>query len=210
MEIKFFTFNEFLENTYVLFDETRECIIIDPGCNNDSERKALMYFIEEHQLTPKHVINTHCHIDHILGNQYVCEKFHLALESHEGEEIVLSSAPQVAQMYGIDYTPSPKISHYLIEGAEVKFGNTTLEIIETPGHSPASISLYCREKGILICGDVLFSGSIGRTDLPGGNYNLLISIISEKFFTLDDQTKVYPGHGPMTTIGIEKATNPFF
>ena len=209
-KIKSFVFNDFSENTYVVYDDTNECIIIDPGCNTPAEEMALQEFISQHGLTPKHLINTHCHIDHVLGNSFIHSLYQLPLESHKGEKIVLDSASQIAMMYGIPYTPSPDIEIYLSEGQYVHFGTTRLEIIDTPGHSPASISFYSQQDGILISGDVLFLGSIGRTDLPGGNFELLTSIIRQKLFSLPHDTKVYSGHGPATTIGHEIRTNPFF
>lgn len=210
MNVKTFTFNDFEENTYILYDETGECIIVDPGCNTEEERKELTDFIDDHSLVPVRLVNTHCHIDHILGNAFVSEKYKLALCTHKGEVPVLESGKQVALMYGIPYTPSPDISVFLEEGQEITFGNTTLKILFTPGHSPASICFYDEKSSKMIAGDVLFQGSIGRTDLPGGNYDTLIQSIKEKLFVLPDQVIVYPGHGPTTSIGFEKKYNPFF
>ncbi|MEZ4910578.1 MAG: MBL fold metallo-hydrolase [Saprospiraceae bacterium] len=208
--VKSFVFNDFSENTYIVYDETNECIIIDPGCCNSSEEKELSQFISDNNLNPTHLINTHCHIDHILGNNYIHHLYQLPLEAHKNEKIVLESGTQIAMMYGISYSESPPISVFLQEGKTVEFGNTILDIIETPGHSPASISLYSRKDGFVISGDVLFQGSIGRTDLPGGNFDILISMITQKLFTMPAETKVYSGHGPVTTIGQEMRTNPFF
>lgn len=210
MRVQVFTFNDFYENTYVLYDETKECIIIDPGCNNSAEQKELSTFISENCLKPKHLINTHCHIDHILGNKFVSELYHLPLTSHKKEQAVLDVGQTTAMMYQIPYTKSPDIAVYIDEGDQISFGNSTLEVLFTPGHSPASISFYNKTNNILIAGDVLFQGSIGRTDLPGGNFETLTRVIRSKFFTLPDETVVYPGHGDHTTVGIEKRTNPFF
>lgn len=210
MEIGIFTFNGFSENTYVLYDETKECVIIDPGCSNDEEREALDSFISSQNLKPVRLLNTHCHIDHILGNKYVSEKYALELEAHKGEVPVLESGLMVSQMYGIAYEKSPDITKFIEEDELVGFGNTTLKTLLTPGHSPASISFYNEENEVLIAGDVLFQGSIGRTDLPGGDYDTLINAVRTKFFTLPDSTRVFPGHGPATKIGIEKEMNPFF
>lgn len=209
LQVKSFTFNDFYENTYLLFDETKECVIIDPGCNNESEKSLLSNFITENELTPIHLLNTHCHIDHILGNKYVADTYGLTLVSHKGEIPVLEFGSQTAAMYHIPYEKSPNIEIFVDEGDVISFGNTTLDIIFTPGHSPASISFYHKESNILIAGDVLFQGSIGRTDLPGGNFEVLIRMIKSKFLTLPDETIVYPGHGEHTNIGIEKRTNPF-
>ncbi len=204
------TFNPFQENTYIVYDDSKECVIFDPGCFDTLERRELKDFITERQLTPKRLINTHCHIDHVFGNQFVVDQFGIGLEIHEGELIVLNTVPQVAKMYNIplpDTLPQP--TRFIQEGEQVHFGNTTLEAIFTPGHSPASLSFYCAEAKILIAGDVLFEGSIGRTDLPGGDYQTLINNIKEKLFPLGDEVKVYPGHGNPTTIGKERKTNPF-
>lgn len=209
MDIAIFTFNDFSENCYILYDDSKQCVIIDPGCNNDEERKTLTDVIDSSGLTPVLLLNTHCHIDHVLGNKFVADTYELPLTSHRGEAPVLAMQPQVSSMYGIPYDPSPEITKYLEDGDKVSFGNTTLEVLYTPGHSPASISFYCREAGIVIGGDVLFQGSIGRTDLPGGDFDTLADSIRTKFYTLPDETVVFCGHGPSTTVGSEKKTNPF-
>lgn len=209
MEVAVFTFNAFAENTYVLYDETNECIIIDPGCNNAEERELISSFIKEKSLRPVRLINTHCHIDHVLGNKFISGKYDLELEAHEGEADVLKYQSHVSQMYAINYDESPAITKYISEGDEVKFGNSSLSVLFTPGHSPASISLFNKEAKILIAGDVLFQRSIGRTDLPGGNMDTLLHNIKTKFFTLEEDVIVFPGHGPSTTIGEEKRENPF-
>lgn len=210
MNIASFTFNDFQENTYVLWDTTMQGVIIDPGCNNASERTQLTNFIESNGITPVHLVNTHCHIDHVLGNKFVSDEYGLVLTSHQGEKENLYMQPHIAQMYGIPYDPSPEISVFLDEDDLLTFGNTSLKVLYTPGHSPASISLYEEESGILVAGDVLFKGSIGRTDLPGGDFDTLINNIKTKFFVLPDEVRVFSGHGPQTTIGEEKRTNPFF
>ena len=205
-----FTFNDFSENTYLIHDETKECIIIDPGNNNPAEDSTLSDFIQSNELKPVRLINTHCHLDHVFGNKYVADTYGLELEIHEGELPVLASSPQVSAMYGIPYpNPSPTPTTFLKEGEAIKFGETSLSIHFTPGHSPASISFYNAEEGYIIGGDVLFQGSIGRTDLPGGNMDTLIASIKKHFLTLPDDTRVYSGHGPMTTVGHERAHNPF-
>lgn len=209
MEVAQFTFNAFQENTYVLYDDSSECVIIDPGCNNDSERNKLVQFIEEKQLKPVKLINTHCHIDHVLGNKFVSEKYNLPLEAHEGEIPVLAANDTVSGMYGIPYDKSPDIEKFVESDIDYTFGNTTLRTIFTPGHSPASLSFYEATTKVLIAGDTLFQMSIGRTDLPGGDYDTLIRNIKEKLLTLPEETVVYSGHGPSTTIGQEKRANPF-
>lgn len=208
MHIKSFTFNPFAENTYVLWDGTHECIIVDPGCSTVSEERELSQFIHEKELRPVRLINTHCHIDHVLGVAFVERKYGLKMEIHIGELPVLSFVPQMGQMYGVPVAPIKAAETFLEEGVPVTFGDTELEVLLTPGHSPASICLFDRE-GHLIAGDVLFRESIGRTDLPGGDYDILIGSIRDKIFPLGDEVVVYPGHGPQTTVGYERERNPF-
>jgi hydroxyacylglutathione hydrolase len=210
MKVQSFTFNPFSENTYILYDESNECIIIDPGCNDSFEKQEISEFIKSNGLNPIHLINTHCHIDHILGNKFISESYNLPLTAHKKEKQVLDFGTQTAMMYQIPYELSPEITKFIDEGDTITFGNTKLDVLFTPGHSPASISLYCKSANILIAGDVLFQGSIGRTDLPGGNFETLTRNIKAKFFTLPDETVVFSGHGNPTTIGIEMRTNPFF
>lgn len=205
-----FVFNPFQENTYLIYDDTKKCIIIDPGCYTQEEKKMLDDFIEQNDLTPERLINTHCHIDHVLGNHYVAEKYGLELEIHKGEIQVLESLPMVAKMYGFPlFDPELKATKFLSEKDTIKFGNTSFKIFFTPGHSPASISFYNEKDGYVIGGDVLFQGSIGRTDLPGGDFNILINSIKNNFMNLPVDTKVYSGHGSATTVGFEALHNPF-
>lgn len=208
-KVKFFEFSPFSENTYVLYDDSKECIIIDPGCYDSREQKTLTGFIEDEGLRPVRLINTHCHIDHVFGNKYIAELYGLTLEVHRNELPVLAWLPQSAMMFGVKADPSPQPGHFIEEGDLVTFGNTTLETLLTPGHSPGSLTFYCRESGFIISGDVLFFGSIGRTDLPGGDYDTLIRSIQEKLLPLEDDVKVFSGHGQMTTIGFERRYNPF-
>lgn len=209
MDIASFVFSPWSENTYVLYDESMDCCIIDPGCSDASERKQLQDFIEAKGLKPVKLINTHCHIDHVLGNKWVAETYGLKLEAHEGEKVVLDNMVDIARMYGMSYEKSPDIEVFLKEGEFLEFGNTQLEMYFTPGHSPASLSFFHRPSKQLIAGDVLFKGSIGRTDLPGGDFDTLIKSIKEQLFPLGDEVIVYNGHGPSTTIGEERRTNPF-
>lgn len=209
MKVQTFTFNPFEENTYVLYDETGECVIVDPGCYDRAEQRQLTDFIAAKNLKPVRLINTHCHIDHVFGISFVCEHYGLKLEIHEGELIVLKFAKQAGMMYGTPVDDMPEPGSFLQEGDVVTFGNTKLEVLFTPGHSPASICFYDKESKQLISGDVLFKGSIGRTDLPGGNYETLMQNIFTKLMTLDDYVKVYPGHMDATTIGKERRNNPF-
>ena len=204
------TFNPFQENTYVVYDETGECVIIDPGCYEAHERIELSDFITDNNLRPVRLLNTHCHLDHVFGNQYVHKTWKLELEIHRGELPVLEAVPQICKFYGIPMgEASPAPGKFIEEGDEITFGNTQLEALFTPGHSPASLSFFGKKDGILIAGDVLFKESIGRTDLPGGDFDTLISSIKNKLFPLGDQVKVYPGHGPSRTIGYERLFNPF-
>ena len=204
-----FTFNPFSENTYIVYDDTKSCVIIDPGCSNPAENEELSNFIKAEGLTPVKLINTHCHIDHVLGNKYIAETYKLGLEIHEGEIPVLDSIPMVSKMYNIPCDPSPKPSHFIKAGDIIEFGNTKLKTLFTPGHSPASLSFYCEAHQFVIAGDALFQGSIGRTDLPGGDYATLIQSIKSELLSLPDEVIVYSGHGPRTSIGAERNTNPF-
>ncbi len=209
MNIASFTFGPFAENTYLVYDDTGVCLVIDPGCNDASEQQVLVDFIESNQLQPRMLVNTHCHIDHVLGNRFISDKYHLELYAHKGETPVLESCVMVASMYQIPYNPSPSIEKFLDEGDTIEIGEISFSILFTPGHSPASISLYNAQHNTLIAGDVLFRRSIGRTDLPGGDMDTLLSNIRNKLFTLPAETTVYSGHGPSTTIGEEIRENPF-
>lgn len=203
------TFNPFEENTYIIAAPNHECIIIDPGCFDESERRELKNFLEENEFKPVRLINTHCHIDHILGNAFVARTYNLSLEIHEGELPVLQAGMNVAGMYGVPYDPSPMPATYLKEGENIVLDNYSMKILFTPGHSPASICFYCEADQFLIGGDVLFYESIGRTDLPGGNHETLLKSIRTQLFVLPNETTVYPGHGPKTSIGYERMFNPF-
>ena len=209
MHIQTFVFNDLQENTYVLYDETKECVIIDPGCYEKEEQEELVNFIHAGGLQVKFLLNTHCHIDHVLGNAFVKAKYKMKLYIHPTEVAVLKSVPLYAPVYGFNQYQVSEADAYLEEGDSVKFGNQVLEVLFVPGHSPGHIAFYNRKENYVIAGDVLFYNSIGRTDLPGGNFNTLINSIHQKLFNLPDNTTVFPGHGPDTTIGFEKKTNPF-
>lgn len=210
MQIKAFTFNPFQENTYILYDETKECVIIDPGCNSVAEQNQLKQFIEKEKLKPVRLLNTHCHLDHIFGNHWVAETYGLPLEANEKEIPMLSYSEQASAMYGVPMQTSPAIEIFLTEKDIITFGTQKLSILFTPGHSPGSICFYHKESNCLIAGDVLFRESIGRTDLPMGNHEDLLRSIKTKLFLLPKETKVYSGHGISTTIGYEMQHNPFF
>lgn len=210
MFVKSFTFNPFQENTYVLSDDTKSCIIVDPGCYNFQEQEELLYYIESNGLNPVKLVNTHAHIDHVFGNNFVSKKFNLELELHRLDIPVLNAAEMSATKYGLNYTKSPEATVFLKEGDQMTFGETELDIMHIPGHAPGHVVFYHKESKVIIGGDVLFRGSIGRTDLPGGNHDDLIKNIKEKLFVLDGEIEVFSGHGPSTTIGFERDNNPFF
>jgi hydroxyacylglutathione hydrolase len=209
LSVHYFEFHGFRENTYVLYDETREAVIIDPGCYEFQERKSLDDFIAANGLKVKYLLNTHCHIDHVLGNNYVKEKYKVPFLIHETELSLLRAVKTYASNYGFPNYQEALPDGYLTENDLVRFGNTELSILFVPGHSPGHIAFYYAAQKIVISGDVLFQRSIGRTDLPGGNLNTLITSIHQKLFILPDDVVVYPGHGDTTTIGEEKIHNPY-
>ncbi len=209
IKIKIFAFNPFDVNTYILTDENNECIIIDAGNCDYAENKELADYLTSNQLKPLRLICTHCHIDHILGNRFLFNEFGLLPECHTAEQMNLSSADSVSGIFGVPPPNSPKPEKWLNENDIISFGNSELKVLFTPGHSPGHITLYSESDKFIICGDVLFDGSIGRTDLPGGNYRQLIESINSKLFVLPDEVVVYPGHFKCTTIGKEKRSNPF-
>jgi hydroxyacylglutathione hydrolase len=209
LQIQSFTFSPIQENTYILYNEHKQCAIIDPGCYDDSERERLSAFIQANGLKPELLINTHCHLDHVFGNKYVAEKYGLTLQIHPNEKLVLEFAATAGLMYNLPFDSYTGELVYLAENDVVKLGDDALQVLFTPGHSPGSISFYSAAQHFIISGDVLFSNSIGRTDLPGGDTATLIKSIKEKLLTLPDQVTVYSGHGPATTIGREKRGNPY-
>lgn len=209
LQIKSFVFNPFEENTFILFDETDECLIVDPGCSDENENLQLKSFIEQNKLRVKLLLNTHCHIDHVLGNKFVKDTFKVHLLIPAAEEPVLKAAEVYAPNYGFHSYAHQPADGFLEEGDVVKFGNQTFKVLSVPGHSPGHVAFYNEKNGLLMGGDVLFYNSIGRTDLPGGNHEQLMKSIHTKLFTLPDAVRVYPGHGPETTIGFERKTNPF-
>ena len=210
LQIKLFEFSPIQENTYVLYNEFNECLIIDPGCYYDDEKDELVNFLIKMDLKPKMLLNTHCHLDHVFGNKFIAEKFGLTLQIHRNEKLVLDFAPKSGLLYNLPFDNYNGDFIYLEEGNKILLGNDELTVIEAPGHSPGHICFYCAAQHFIISGDVLFKRSIGRTDLPGGNHETLLKNIREKLFTLPANTQVYSGHGPVTTIGEEKNQNPFF
>jgi hydroxyacylglutathione hydrolase len=209
LKIKSFVFSPIQENTYLLYDEFKNCAIIDPGCYFDAEKEQLTSFIAQSGLQPKMLLNTHCHLDHVFGNKYVAETYGLTLQLHEKEKPVLDFAPTSGLMYNIPFDNYTGAFIYLKEGDTITIGNDKLAVIEAPGHSPGHICFYNATQIFLIGGDVLFNRSIGRTDLPGGNHQTLLHSIRTKLFVLPDATVVYSGHGAATTIGEEKRENPY-
>ncbi len=210
MEYKKFVLSPFQENTFILFDDSKECIIVDPGNFFTNENQELDHFITENNLKPILIITTHNHLDHIFGLKYLVDKYDLPIACHENELPWINQFKDTCRGYGlnIDYDP-PQPKKLLNPGDLVTFGNSELEVIMVPGHSAGGLAFYNKKKGLVFCGDILFNGSIGRTDLPGGNYDQLVSGIKEKLFVLPDDTMVFSGHGPETTIGEEKRSNPF-
>ena len=209
IKIDTFTFNPFMENTYVLSDDTGEAVVVDPGCYEKHEEEELASFIAENNLTVKLLLNTHGHIDHVLGNAFVQTHYKVPFWIGKEDLATLQSVEAYASNYGFPKYTAISPDHFLQEGDTVSFGNSVLDVLFVPGHSAGHIAFVNEEQRLCIGGDVLFQQSIGRTDLPGGNFETLIQSINNKFFPLPDDTVVYSGHGPSTTIGHEKAHNPF-
>ena len=210
MKIKQFEFNPISENTYVVYDDSNECVIIDAGCFYHEEQVGLLDFIVDNDMIVKHLINTHLHFDHVFGNVFLEEQLGLLAEANEKDCFLLEKMPEQMKMFGISNDLSvPKIGVFLKESDMVRFGNEELIVLEVPGHSPGSLAFYNEKEGCLFSGDVLFRGSIGRTDLEGGDFAQLIDAIKTKLFILPLDTVVYPGHGPSTTIGYEMRNNSY-
>lgn len=209
LTVQSFTFNPIQENTYVVYNEQKACCIIDPGCYFASEEQELRKFIEENQLKPKFLLNTHCHLDHIFGNRFVATAFGLQLHLHHLEEPILKYGPTSGKSYQLPFENYEGEFVFLEDGQEIYLGEDRLQVIFTPGHSPGSISFYSPENKFVVSGDVLFESSVGRTDLPGGDFTILEESIKTRLYTLPADTVVYPGHGGTTTIGDEIKNNPF-
>lgn len=209
LQLRSFTFNPFMENTYVLYDETKEAVIFDPGCYEKREQQTLQAFVAAEGLTVKYLINTHCHIDHVLGNAFVKRTFNVPLLMHQFEIPVLKSVATYASNYGFPAYEESEPEQLIDESDEIKFGNTILKIRFVPGHAPGHLIFYNESAKICIAGDTLFQGSIGRTDLPGGDHQTLLDAIKSQLFTLPEDMTVYSGHGPETNIGLEKEHNPY-
>ena len=210
MKIHKYVFGPFSENTYVLEDvETKKCIIIDPGMYGAGEQHNFVSAINELGVEPELLLNTHCHIDHVMGNKFIYEKFQLKPHGHQLAERTLEMAALSAQVYGLDYDSSPELISDLTDGQIIKFHEHELKVLFTPGHAMGHVVFYNRKNSYLIGGDVLFRESVGRVDLPGCNAKDLENSIKNQLYTLPDNTSVYSGHGPETTIGHEKEHNYF-
>jgi hydroxyacylglutathione hydrolase len=210
ISIKKFVFSPFQENTYIVYNQHKNAIVVDPGCYENQEKEALKSFIKTEGLTVKKLINTHCHLDHVFGNRFVCDTYQVLPEYHKLDEPTMKMAPISASMYGIPgFEESPKCEEYLMENTVLSLDEDEFELRFCPGHAPGHLVLINHSQKLVIGGDVLFRASIGRTDLPGGNHKALIYSIKSQLFTLSDDFLVYSGHGPETTIGYEKENNPF-
>lgn len=208
LRIATFTFNPFQENTFLVHDG-EQAIVIDPGCWNAGEEHELEQHLALNGLTPVRLVLTHAHIDHVFGCSWMHKRYGLLPEMHRDDLELLRHAPDVGRMYGVHCEPSPEPEVFLSGGDAIELGGVLINVLFVPGHAPGHIALHCPEQGFVISGDVLFNGSIGRTDLPGGSLPVLERSIREKLYTLPDETIVYCGHGPETTIGQEKRGNPF-
>lgn len=206
--IKKFTFNPFQENTYVVHNG-KEAIVIDPGCWNNEEERAMEAYLKDNALKPVRLVLTHGHIDHILGCAWMHKRYELLPEIHKADLPTLHSGVPAAKMYNIPYNTSPEPEKFIAAGDVIRLGTDELKVLFVPGHAPGHIALHCAAQKFVISGDVLFRQSIGRTDLPGGNMDTLLKSIRQELFPLGDEVEVYCGHGPETTVGEEKRSNPF-
>ncbi len=209
MKINTFTFNPFQVNTYVVYDDTNEAILIDAGCYTEQEELLLKDFIDSNKLELKRIINTHLHLDHHFGNKFMYDNYNIQPEAGEEDDFLLNGFQNMALFYRLSVGSAQELGKYVVENEIIKAGNFSFVAIHTPGHSPGSMSYYSAEEGVLFVGDVLFKGSIGRTDLANGDHATLIQSIKNKLLPLPDTTVVYPGHGSTTTLGEEKKSNPY-
>lgn len=210
MKIKPFVFNNFAVNSFVIYDEdSKECIIVDPGCITEEEQKVLTQFISENKLTPIKMVNTHCHIDHVAGTKFVVDTYDIPFYAHEGDMENLENTVRAGELYGMRITPPAKVDQFINGGDKVKLGKQFLNIMHLPGHSKGSVAIHAQDEKFVVVGDVLFNGSVGRTDLSGGSLDELMHSIKNVLFKLEDDVTVYTGHGPETTIGNEVRSNPF-
>lgn len=209
VNVRSFVFSPFSENTYVLSDETREAVVIDPGCYTQAEKEELRDYIRGEELTVKAILLTHAHLDHVFGAAYIARTFGVEIYMHPLEKPILADFETRCRLWGIPGCEPVEAQHYFEEGDTFSFGNTVLHILHVPGHAPGHVAFTCEPEKWVISGDCLFHRSIGRTDLPMGDYNTLIHSIRTKLFLLPDDFTVYAGHMQPTTIGEEKKLNPF-
>lgn len=209
LKVEKFVVNPLQENTFVISDETGECVFIDPGFYFEEERNEIKKYVADNNLKPVLIANTHCHFDHLMGVEFIRKEYGIPFKAPSGDAFWVEKAIEQAQMFGFEMEPVRAPDFFFQDDEMLKVGNSAFKIIHVPGHSTGHVVFYAEKENILIGGDVLFYGSIGRTDLPGGDYNTLISNIKTKLFGLPGETKVFCGHGPETTIGFEKSSNPF-
>ena len=210
MEIRTLVFNPISVNTYILSDGSGDCAIIDCGCYDSKEFEELTSLLEGEKLKPVLLLNTHCHLDHVFGDRLMHDKYGLGALCHHDDLMNRKRAVDHARMFGLSMEPPPEPAGYLSGGDKVRFGNSELEVIHVPGHAPGSLAFYSKKDKLVFTGDALFEGSIGRSDLPGGNHETLLNSIRERLFILPADTVVYPGHGNSTLIGDELRFNPYF
>ena len=209
IQVKKLVLNPFQENTFIVYDQTGEAVIIDPGCYSQSDIDEVKWFVDSNSLTVKYLILTHGHIDHILGIDYLRDLYKVKCISHADDLPLIEASPKHGLMFGISFEKAPVIDDFYKDGDTVLFGKSSLKVIHTPGHSLGGVCLFLRDEKILFTGDTLFNGSIGRTDLMGGSYETLIGSINHKIIPLGDDIVVYPGHGNSSTIEFERKNNPF-
>jgi glyoxylase-like metal-dependent hydrolase (beta-lactamase superfamily II) len=209
IHIQQFTFNAFMVNTYLLWDESLEAILIDPACHDEEEQEQLAEVIKKQNLTLVRNLNTHCHIDHVLGNDFISTKYGINPEYHPGSVIFFHTMKEIGSSFGYSVKNIPKPRRFLEDGETILWGSSSLQVLYTPGHADGSVCFYNAPDGFVITGDVLFKDTIGRTDLPTGDFDLLMKSIKSRLFSLPEDTIVYPGHGPETTVGYEMRNNPF-
>lgn len=211
MKLHRFTFNPFQENTYIVWcEDTLECAIIDPGNYDSHDHAQIKSFIEKHQLVPKFILGTHAHIDHIFGNWWVKQEYNIPYYLHEEDIVMIHRSETMSALWNLNYTQSPLPDHFLNHQETIQIGNGTFEVRFVPGHAPGHVIFVSHDDAFAIVGDTIFQGSIGRTDLPGGNHDLLLQKIKEEIFTLPENYTLFPGHGLDTTVNTEINTNPFF
>ena len=208
IQVKTYAFNPFQENTYLIYDETKKCVILDPGCFFPEEQKELTDFIAKNDLQPKYIIHSHGHVDHVLGSNYLRDHYNIQAIMHKDDLNILRRSKDFGEMIGITVEQPRDPEIFIEEGEKISFGSTSFDVLHLPGHSPGSIGLYNEKEHVIFAGDVLFRRGIGRTDLMGGDHMTLINNIKSKLLSLNDDTIIYPGHGETTTIKEEKRENP--